>query len=185
MLDSRVGNSAIPYELRDVNPKPYQRCNQVYLIAGSSPVFSTHFTLDYPMLLTQEQILEINRLCPSDQGIFEEGNGIPLHIKEACIYSRYHSGGRPGSCYDDENTVNEEWSCGPPHDHFQVIDIILSIICPNISEHDRRLIDDLIDSNTDTDYGYYGDYEQWTVEFIILSDLYSFLINHKLDSILN
>ena len=23
MLDSRVGNSAIPYELRDVNPKPY------------------------------------------------------------------------------------------------------------------------------------------------------------------
>ncbi len=112
-------------------------------------------------------------------------NGIPLHIKEACIYSRYHSGGRPGSCYDDENTVNEEWSCGPPHDHFQVIDIILSIICPNISEHDRRLIDDLIDSNTDTDYGYYGDYEQWTVEFIILSDLYSFLINHKLDSILN
>jgi len=66
-----------------------------------------------------------------------------------------------------------------------VIDIILSITCPNISEHDRRLIDDLIDSNTDTDYGYYGDYEQWTVEFIILSDLYSFLINHKLDSILN
>jgi len=37
MLDSRVGNSAIPYELRDVNPKPYQRCNQVYLIASIYP----------------------------------------------------------------------------------------------------------------------------------------------------
>lgn len=65
------------------------------------------------MILTEDQIKEINRKCPSDQGIFREGNGIPLHIKELCIYSRYSSGGRPGSCWDDEDTINEEYTLDP------------------------------------------------------------------------
>ena len=135
------------------------------------------------MMLTTEQIREINNKCPSEQGIFVEGNGIPLHIKEACIYSRYNSGGRPGSCWDAADTVNEEWSCEAPSDHFKVIDIALEVICPNISADNRLRINSLIDSNTNTEYGYYGDYDEWTVEFIVLSDLYKFLRSERIDEI--
>lgn len=136
------------------------------------------------MILSKEQIIEINNKCPYDQGIFVEGNGIPLHIKEACIYSRYSSGGRPGSCWDDENTVNEEWTSEPPTDHFAVIDIVLEVIYPNIPADIRLMVNELIDSNVDTEYGYYGDYDEWTVEFIVLSDLYRFLMDTKLEKIL-
>ena len=135
------------------------------------------------MILSQEQIKEINNRCPSDQGIFVEGNGIPLHIKEACIYSRYTSGGRPGSCWDNEDTVNEEYTLDAPADHFKVIDLILEVICPNISADGRLAINSLIDSNTNTEYGYYGDYDEYTVEFIVLSELYVFLRNNKIDEI--
>jgi len=141
------------------------------------------------MILSKEQISEINMKCQTlrlyDQGIFVQGNGIPLHIKEPCIYSRYNSGGRPGTCWDNEDTVNEIYTLDPPSDHFKVIDIILEVVCPNISANSRLMINDLIDKNVDTEYGYYGDYDEWTVEFIVLSDLYVFLRDHKLEQILN
>lgn len=127
------------------------------------------------MELTQEQIKEINSNCPHDQGIFKEGNGIPLHIKELCIYSRYNSGGKPGSCFDDENTVNEEYSLDPPSDHFKVLDLVLAKLKPGITFLEHKMIMGLIDHNTDTEYGYYGDYDEYTVEFIKLSDLYEAL----------
>ena len=61
------------------------------------------------MQLTQTQIEAINKECPYGQGIFREPFGIPDHIKDLLIYTKWESGGRPGSCWDDENTVNEEY----------------------------------------------------------------------------
>lgn len=140
------------------------------------------------MILSQSQIQDINKKCQEqglwDQGLFVQGNGIPLHIKELCIYSRYQSGGRPGTCWDTEDTVNEEWTCDAPHDHFKVIDITLEVLCPGISSNTRLLINGLIDKNVNTEYGYYGDYDEWTVEFIPISDLYVFLRDHKIEQIL-
>lgn len=127
------------------------------------------------MELSEDQIKEINEKCPYDQGIFKEGNGIPLHIKEYCVYSRYRSGYKPGSCWDDENTVNEYHPLSAPSDHFKVLDIVLSYLRPNITFLEHRMISGLIDNNTDTEYGYYGDFDEYTVEFIKLSDLYEAL----------
>ncbi len=127
------------------------------------------------MELTEKQIKDINNKCPYNQGIFKEGNGIPTHIKEPCIYSRYVSVSKPGSCWDDENTINEEYYHNIPKDHFKVLDLTLAVLRPNITTLEYNMIKGLIDDNTDTEYGYYGDFEEYKVEFIKLSDLYEAL----------
>lgn len=66
-----------------------------------------------------------------------------------------------------------------------MLDIILEILNPNITEKERYMISDLIDKNVDTEYGYYGDYDEYTVEFIVLSELYIFLRDFKINEILS
>lgn len=127
------------------------------------------------MELTKEQIESINNECPYNQGIFKEPFGIPDFIKELVIYTRWTSGGKPGSCWDDENTVNESYSSSRPDDAFKVLDLTLKALKPDITFLQYREIERLIDSNEKTDYGYYGDYTEETIEWIKLSDLYKIL----------
>jgi len=127
------------------------------------------------MELTKEQIEAINNECPYNQGIFKEPFGIPDFIKELVIYTRWTSGGRPGSCYDDENTVNESYSSSRPNDAFRILDLTLKAINPNITFLQYKEIEGLINSNKKTDYGYYGDYTEETIEWIHLFDLYKIL----------
>lgn len=127
------------------------------------------------MELTQTQIEAINKECPSGQGIFREPFGIPNNIKELVIYTKWESGGRGGSCWDDENTVNEHYDKSRPNDAFKVLDLTLKVLKPEVTFLQFREIEALIDSNTKTDYGYYGDYTEDTIEWIKLSDLYEAL----------
>ncbi len=127
------------------------------------------------MELTKEQIEEINSKVPYGQGIFKEPYGIPNHIKELVIYTKWTSGGRPGSCWDDENTVNEYYTQDRPNDAFKILDLVLQILKPNTTFLQYKEIQNLVDSNTETDYGYYGDYTEDTIEWIVLSDLYKLL----------
>ena len=127
------------------------------------------------MKLTEEQIKDINDQCPYDQGIFKEPFGIPDNIKEHVIYTKWDSGGRSGSCYDDENTINEDYEFDRPDDAFKILDITLAILRPNINNLLYEQIKLLIESNKETDYGYYGDYTTDTIEWIKLSDLYRIL----------
>ncbi len=80
------------------------------------------------MELTQAQIEEINKECPYGQGIFREPFGIPNKIKELVIYTKWSSGGKPGSCWDDADTVNEEYTLDRPGDAFKVLDLTLKIL---------------------------------------------------------
>lgn len=123
------------------------------------------------MELTKEQIEEINKKCPYGQGVFREPFGIPNKIKEPVIYTKWESGGRLGSCWDDEDTVNEEYANERPDDAFMVLDLVLKELKPDISYLDYKKIERLKNSNIDTDYGYYGDYTEETIEWIVLSDL--------------
>lgn len=127
------------------------------------------------MKLTQSQIEQINEECPYGQGIFMEPFGIPNNIKELVVYTKWKSGGRGGSCFDDENTVNEHYDCDRPSDAFKVLDITLKVLRPNITFLEYREIEALKQSNAKTDYGYYGDYTEDTIEWIKLSDLYKAL----------
>jgi hypothetical protein len=127
------------------------------------------------MELTQEQIEAINNECPYGQGIFREPFGIPNNIKELVVYTKWQSGGRGGSCWDDENTVNEHYDSDRPSDAFKVLDITLKVLRPNITLLEYKMLEGLKDSNTETDYGYYGDYTEDTIEWIKLSDLHEAL----------
>lgn len=126
-------------------------------------------------MLTEEQIKQINSECSYDQEVFKEPFGIPDKIKELVIYSKWESGGKPGSCWDDEDTVNEEYTCSRPEDAFKVLDLVLKTLKPNVTYLEYKEIENLIQSNVDTDYGYYGDYTERTIEWILLSDVYRVL----------
>ncbi len=123
------------------------------------------------MELTQSQIEEINKECPYGQGVFREPFGIPNDIKELVVYTKWESGGRPGSCWDDEDTVNDDYTLDRPSDAFKVLDLTLKVLKPSVTFLQFKEIQNLINSNTETDYGYYGDYTEDTIEWIILSDL--------------
>ena len=131
------------------------------------------------MKLTQEQITEINKECPYGQGVFREPFGIPTNIKGLVIYTKWESGGRPGSCWDDENTHNEHYTCSEPNDSFIVLDKVLKILKPDVSYLEFKEIERLKNSNTEMDYGYYGDYTEDTIEWIVLEDLIKLLIKLK------
>jgi len=123
------------------------------------------------MELTKEQVEEINKECPYGQGVFREPFGIPNDIKGLVVYTKWESGGRGGSCWDDENTVNDEYSSDRPDDAFVVLDRVLKILKPDISYLDFKKIEALKNSNGETDYGCYGDYTEDTIEWIELEDL--------------
>ncbi len=127
------------------------------------------------MELTQSQIEAINKECPYGQGIFREPFGIPNHIKELVVYTKWESGGRGGSCWDDEDTVNEDYTSDRPSDAFKVLDLTLKVLKPEVTFLQFKEIQNLVQSNTETDYGYYGDYTEDTIEWIVLSDLYEAL----------
>lgn len=129
------------------------------------------------MKLTETQIKEINKECPYGQGIFKEPSNIPVNIKELVIYMKWESSGKPGSCWDDEDTINEEWK-NPFNIHdFKALHLTLEKLNKPIPNNIHKIIN--IEPEFDTTMnGYYGDYENSSVAWIKLSDLYKVL---KLD----
>lgn len=119
--------------------------------------------------MTQEQIDSINKKAPFDQGIFFQPNGVPLHIKELVIYSKYdHSGRSGGDCWgsDAKPYINDV-----PRNHFEVLDLVLQEIHPNCTYLQYRQIRKLIQSDTQHQFEYYGNFSEWEVEWIALSEL--------------
>jgi len=123
--------------------------------------------------MTEQEIKDINKKCPSDQGIFFQPSMVPVHIKEPVIYKRYRTTGYfGGNCwgsraeyhvFDDENT------------DFDVLDLTLEKLVPNITYKKYKQISKLIHTNEETEYEYYGNSTDWKVEYIILSELEEFL----------
>ncbi len=122
------------------------------------------------MKLTVEDIKEINSMCPENQGVFSEPNGIPVDVKTPVVYMRWETGGwRGGSCWEGgvaKPYQNEE---GKPK--FKVLDLVLKKLKPDISFLDFREIEELIHTNSETDREYYGNSTDYDIEYIILSEL--------------
>ncbi len=125
--------------------------------------------------LTEADIKEINSKVKDswNEGIFKEPNWIPTDIKEPVIYMRWNTGGvSGGSCWDDSDP-QEYYGDSKPR--FTVLDLVLKKLRPDLSYLDYKLVEGLIRSNTGTRYEYYGNYDDYEVEFIVLSDLYKLL----------
>ena len=120
------------------------------------------------MELTKEDILQINKEAPSDQGIFKEPWGIPVHIKEHVVYMRWNTGGMSGgNCWGDD-----------PHSYrgdskpiFKALDLVLKKLKPDVTFLQFRELNDLIHTNRETQYEYYGNSDDYEIEYIILSEL--------------
>jgi hypothetical protein len=123
--------------------------------------------------LTEEDIVEINNSKGIDHwlsGIFKEPFGVPNEEKRLLVYSRYETGGYScGNCWGDsaEPYVNEK-----PDNHFKVLDLVLEKIAPTITYLEYKKITELIHSNTQTDWEYYGNSTDWAIEYIVLEELY-------------
>lgn len=118
-------------------------------------------------------IEKINKGCPYNQGIFTEPYGIPIHIKEPVVYTRYEIGGYSGgNCWGDEATRYEE---EPPKDKWKVLDLLLRETAPTITYLQYKEIEGLIHTNEETQYGYYGNSTDERIEYIILRELESLL----------
>lgn len=123
--------------------------------------------------LTEEQIKKINDLCPYNQGIFFQPYGIPVHIKEHVIYSRYNTGGYSGgNCWDDSEPRYYSEDKVPD---FVALDLVIKELCPDISYLNFKKIIDLIKDNEDTEYEYYGNSTDYKILYLPLSELYELL----------
>lgn len=119
--------------------------------------------------MKNEMIYEINAMCPCDQGIFFQPSGIPVDIKEHVIYGRYLTGGRRGGNFMESQSrpFTEE----PPADRMKVLDIVLEKLCPGITYLQYKKIASMIHTNEETECEYYGNYSEFMIEYIILSEL--------------
>lgn len=129
------------------------------------------------MELTKEQIESINKESPmdwqtNDQGVFTEPNGIPNEVKEPVIYMRWKTGGvRGGSCWDSSKP--EPYTTDEPS--FKVLDLVLKEICPDISFLIFKGIEKLINVSETSDWEYYGNRTNFSIKYIVLSDLITYL----------
>ena len=125
------------------------------------------------MELNKNQIEEINKKCPSEQGVFFQPYGIPVSVKELVVYGRYETGGmRGGSCW---GSTARRYTEPMPKDRLKVLDLVLAELMPNISYLQFKQIDELIKDNSDTSHEYYGNSTDWKCEYIILSELIELL----------
>lgn len=123
--------------------------------------------------INKDLIKEINNKCPNNQGIFNEQNGIPDNVKGLVVYSRYTNSGQfGGDCWGSEP---QHFESSEKKDKLKVLDIILTKVMPNILYSQFKLIDELIETNSDTEYEYYGNYNNYTIEYIKLDKLIKLL----------
>jgi len=130
------------------------------------------------MELTEDQIQEINEKAPTiwqenEQGIFKEPFGIPTHIKTLVIYMRYETGGvRGGSCWDSSNPQEYMVDKIPS---FEVLDLTLKAICPDLSYLDYKGVEKLVQSTDYTDHEYYGNCTDFEIKYLVMEDLIHYL----------
>lgn len=126
--------------------------------------------------LTEKDIVEINKKVENawDQGIFKEPNYVPTDIKDTVCFMRWFTEGRGGSCWDDENTVNDTYYGEKPI--FEALNLALEKIGANAIET-QYIKDHFIESidNAGSCVGWYGDYDDYAAEWVQLERIYKYL----------
>jgi len=93
---------------------------------------------------------------------------------------RWNSAGRGGSCWDDEDTINEEYIYDKPP--FEALSLVLShyeITDESIINHIQTMV---IEEDAGSYRGYYGDYDDYRAAWIELETIYKCLNEYYLIS---
>jgi hypothetical protein len=77
-----------------------------------------------------------------------------------------------GSCWGD---CPKPYVEDLPENRMEILDILLSKIMPNIKYLQYKKINNLIKTNKDTKYEYYGNSTNYLIEYIILDELIELL----------
>lgn len=94
------------------------------------------------------------------------------------IYNKWCSGGvSGGSCWTDNPTYYP--MSGESEPSFDSLDSILTKLCPNMTFVDYNSIKESCDTDTITEYEYYGNSTNYTIVSITLKDLYNKLKEMK------
>lgn len=124
--------------------------------------------------LTDQDIKEINAKVKDswNEGIFTEPNWIPSDIKEPVIYMRWTKDGYSGGSYNEEDIAEYFERIRP---EFTVLDLVLKKVKPNLSYLQYKDVESLIETSTGQEDFYYGNCENYVIEYIVLSKLYKLL----------
>lgn len=128
--------------------------------------------------MIQEDIEKINSELEQegieDQGIFREPYGIDHEVKVPIIYMRWVKGGMTGGSYDiDSYRHSFEGDVRPT---FTVLEKVLQHYGKDISLVDSPEIEKIThESEFDDNMDYYMNYDEFAVEWIILSELEAIL----------
>lgn len=129
------------------------------------------------MNLTEEQIAFINKYCPEDCGIYSEPFGIPDKEKRLVIHHMFATGGMEGgNCWGGvAHSFTADYEEGIDG-LAEIIQGILRVLIPEISFLDyAKLLKktrSLIHSSDKSEWGYYGNYIDSTIEYIVLDEFY-------------
>lgn len=129
-------------------------------------------------------IEKINKEC-KDGGISKNPwdlYSLKVIKDEYIIYKKWEAYGYSGgSCWGDEATYYE----GKSEPEFKALDMILEVICPNISYLQYKKLSNIITYSDRTENEYYGNSTTYKYEYIYLSELLKWIRSSKIDNILN
>ncbi|MEG1141531.1 MAG: hypothetical protein RSE41_03620 [Clostridia bacterium] len=122
------------------------------------------------MIFTEELIKELKEKFDGwDQGIYKEPSFIDVNTKDWVIYRRVNIGGyKGGNCWNDNRPsyYKEEYD-----EEFTLLGEILEIVKPDISYALYKKIKSHVSSSENTCYEYYGNSDDYLVEWISLEKL--------------
>ena len=126
--------------------------------------------------MNKETIDTINDKCPYDQGVFKEPYGVDKE-KDYCVYAKWSSGGYTGgNCWDDTEPY---YYPGDAEPKFEALDLVLKELFPNISYLQYKEVENLIKTDSETNYEYYGNSTDYSFKWIVLKDLENLIQQFK------
>lgn len=122
--------------------------------------------------MSPEEIKELNDSNQYDtwnQGVFVQPNHIPVAVKEPVVYMRWNSHGYSGgSCWDDSDPQPYENSVPD----FEALHVVCKYLNPDITLSEIKMIESLcIEDEGGYDHEYYGNETNYTMKYILLSDV--------------
>lgn len=127
--------------------------------------------------MKKEDIEEINSRCIKDlydiyEGILVEPQGIPIDIKKPVVYMRWTRGRWCGAGYHEDSCLRYESFHDRKPNKFTILDLICEKLSYIPTYSFFKEVEALFKNEwTDGDRDYYGNGDEYEIDYLILEDL--------------